>query len=265
VADRSGREFHDAHDLELIARAAAGDLAAAEATAAHRLLAACERCAELAADLRAIAAATRRLPSAADVSSVPSASSSSLALAPRDFRLTEADAARLRRRGWLGIDRLAEVLGGRSRGLGGALAAFGLVGLLVAAGMPSLLGGAGGAATALAPAGESLVQKDVSSAAPAPVEAATAAPAGAAPIPSDTYLISATPDPAAGAAAGGTTSPGADTTNQDASGTPERSRDGGTEAASGWAAVVLALVSAVMLVVGLNLLLAGRTRRRAGP
>jgi hypothetical protein len=252
VADRRGPAFHDAHDLELVARAAAGDLAAGEATNAHALLAACDRCAELAADLRAIAAATRRLPSAATaLSATPPG------IEARDFRLTEADAARLRRRGFLGIRRLVEVIGSRSRGLGGALAAFGLVGLLVAAGMPSLLGGAGGAATTLAPTGEGLIQKEAAS-----EGAASAAPA-AAPIPSDTSFLAATADPAGAGSADAAAA--SDAAGTDASRAAAGSRDDGADASSGWSAVALAMISVVVLVVGLNLLLAGRNGRRAGP
>lgn len=256
MADRRGAAFHDGHDLELVARAAAGDLAEREATAAHALLAACDRCAELAADLRAIAAATRRLPSASER---VAAGSTRVPISGRDFRLTEADAARLRRRGILGIGRFGELLGRRSQGFGGALATLGLVGLLVAVGMPSLPGGAGGAATSLAPAGESLLQKEAATEAPPLGGAATAAPA-AAPIPSDAYLLEATPDPALDSAAAG---PESDTTAGSAS-DAQRAADGAGDddagASAGWAAVVLALVSAAVLVVGLNLLLAGRGR-----
>ncbi|HSO29002.1 MAG TPA: hypothetical protein VLS28_03810 [Candidatus Sulfomarinibacteraceae bacterium] len=253
MADRYGPEFHEAHDLEQVARAAAGDLAAGEVTAAHRLLAACDRCAALAADLRAIAAATRRLPSASAALPASSARPPRPAGPARDFRLTEADAARLRRRGWPGIGRLGEILGSRSRGFGGALATFGLVGLLVAAGMPTLLGGAGGAGSALAPAGESLAQQQAASAAPASVEAVPAGPIEA-PAPTDLYRLTATDAPARGAMAVGDAARPADDTG-----------DAATDASSGWFAVALALVSAVVLVVGLNLLLAGRNGRRAGP
>ncbi|HEX5589908.1 MAG TPA: hypothetical protein VFX65_06430 [Candidatus Limnocylindrales bacterium] len=130
---------HDRHDLELVARSAAGELVASEAVAARDLLGACDACAALATDLRAIAAATRALPSAR--------TGASPAPAPRDFRLTESDAARLRRRSF-GISWRGGVLGNRARGLGGALATLGLVGLLVSAGLPGILAGAGGAALA---------------------------------------------------------------------------------------------------------------------
>ena len=71
------------HDETLIARLAVDDLAdrRARRPARPRLVADCPACAELLADLRAIAAATAALPAPRRT---------------RDFRLTEADAARLR-------------------------------------------------------------------------------------------------------------------------------------------------------------------------
>lgn len=139
MADRSARAAdHASHDLELVARAAAGDLAASEAIAGRDLLAACPACAAIASDLRAIASATRTLPDAA--------ARSARLHAPRDFRLSPADAARLRRRGFLGLGRRLAGLGfgGRAQGFGGALVSLGLVGLLVSAGVPALFGGAAG-------------------------------------------------------------------------------------------------------------------------
>ena len=112
---------HATHDVELIAREASGDLAAGEALAARDLLASCPACVALAGDIRAIAAATRELRSVPDQATT--------ARAPRDFRLTEADATRLRRRSWFGIRSWPSP--GRVRGLGGALATLGLVGVLV--------------------------------------------------------------------------------------------------------------------------------------
>ena len=130
---------HDRHDLELVARTAAGDLDAGEVALARDLLATCDACAQLATDLRAIATATRDLgPAAAGAASIS---------APRDFRLTAADAARLRRRGFLGRADVPQRVAALARGFGGALATLGLVGLLVSAGLPALSGGSAGAAT----------------------------------------------------------------------------------------------------------------------
>ncbi|NJD27847.1 MAG: hypothetical protein FIA92_06070 [Chloroflexi bacterium] len=80
------RNDHDAHDAALIAAHAAGDLTGAGLILANRLLATCDDCAALHADLRAIAASTRAL------QPMPV-----LAAAPRDFRLTPEQASRLRR------------------------------------------------------------------------------------------------------------------------------------------------------------------------
>ncbi len=130
--------------------------------------------------------------------------------------------------------------------------------------MPSLLGGGGaadgqsGGATLLSRAGEGLILKEAASEAPAP---ATAEPA-AAPIPSDEHSLAATPEPPAFDAAGGAP---AETGETDAARAAGDTRGVDAEPPAGWPAVVLALVSAVVLVVGLNLLLAGRNGRRAGP
>ena len=140
---------HAHHDVELVARAAASDLLASEAIAARDLLAACPTCATLAADLRAIASATRALPNAAARSARLSA--------PRDFRLSPDDAARLRPRGIRGLRRRFEELGlgfgATAQGVGGALVSLGLVGILVSAGVPGLFGASGGGATELEAAG----------------------------------------------------------------------------------------------------------------
>ena len=120
------------HDDTLVARLAADDLHGSEAAAARTLVAACPACATLLGDLRAIIHATATLPAPRR---------------PRDFRLTEADAARLRPAGWrailraFGQPRMA-VAGPLATGL----AALGIGGILVA----SLAGGMTGAATGAA-------------------------------------------------------------------------------------------------------------------
>jgi len=73
------------HDETLVARLAAGDVDERERTTATVQLAACPACAQLHDDLRSIMAATADLPAPRRT---------------RDFELTEADAARLRRTGW---------------------------------------------------------------------------------------------------------------------------------------------------------------------
>lgn len=116
------------HDETLIARLAAADLTEPEAAAARELVAACPACAELHADLRSIMAATASLPAPRRT---------------RDFRLTDADATRLRRRGWrrllggFGEPRLAF-----TKPLATGLVTLGIAGLVFAL-APSFLATAG--------------------------------------------------------------------------------------------------------------------------
>jgi hypothetical protein len=146
---------HAQHDLDLIAGHAAGDLSESDLSRAELLLGACTACADLRRDLVAIAAATRSLPAPA---------------APRDYRLTEAQAADLRRGGWI-TSLLRPFAAPRSavRPVAMAFTSLGLAGLLVANVLPALLGGFGSAGAALAPqAGPGGLPAE---------EAATAAPA----------------------------------------------------------------------------------------
>src|SRR5688572_29205323 len=78
---------HDAHDSVLVAALAADDLVGTERDQALDLTRSCSDCALLHDDLRAIARATASAPPP-------------IADRPRDFRLTPADAARLRPNGW---------------------------------------------------------------------------------------------------------------------------------------------------------------------
>ena len=123
------------HDDTLVARLAADDLDGPEAAAARTLVAECPACATLLADLRAIIQATATLPAPRR---------------PRDFRLTEADAARLRPAGWRAILRAfgqprMSVAGPLATGL----AALGIGGLLVATLSGGLAGAAAGTAASL--------------------------------------------------------------------------------------------------------------------
>ena len=231
---------HERHDLELVARAAAGDLAVSEAIAARDLLASCEACASIAADLRAIAVATRALPSA-----------SSLAAAtrtPRDFRLTRADARRLRREGVLGLRGRFGVgrtgFGDIARGLGGALATLGLVGLLVSVGIPALGGGLGAGAGA---------GREVSSAAN-PASAATAATAAS--------KDNASPAPAPDASGVGAALYATDSAIRTEGAIPTESQvpGPGTSSATPW--TIAAGVSVVLLGAGIALVLIGWRSRR---
>lgn len=209
---------HAAHDRELVARAAAGDLDAAEVTTAEALVAQCPDCAALAADLRALAAAVQELGS--DPSRKP-------VRAPRDFRLTDADATRLRRRGVPGLAAAGEAVRRRGRALGGALAALGIAGILLATGMPGLLGAAGGAAP-LELAG-------------APTKEGASLAPNLAPSTTDVDLPAASPDRMR-------STPG---------------WDGGTSSGSGQA--LLAVGSVIALGVGLWLLLVAQRGRSGSP
>jgi hypothetical protein len=235
---------HARHDLELIARVAAGDGSAADARSAAALREACADCRSLDADLRALAAATRALRGAV----APAA--------PRDFRLTAADAARLRQRG---LGRLFGRRGSTStRGMGrfgGGLVAIGLVGLVFGSGVVGSFEGFGGLGTggaqpAAIPASTTASTRAASTGGQkdnatedmvlAPVQTGLALQ----PAPS----ASAVPERGLGGPGAGQASDGA--------------RDG---SASGSRANPLLFASLAALVVGLGLMLAARTGRRAGP
>ncbi len=225
----SGSLRHESHDAELVARFSAGDATTAEVDEAQRWIETCPECSALASDLRAIASATREM-SALAGAGVPAA--------PRDFRLTPGDAARLRRpRPWQIFGTLRAP--GALRGLGGALATLGLVGLLVGAGLPALLGGVGGSAASGSAEGPDATVFGAF----APV-----APAATA----DTRLeIKATGDPQADAEA----EAGATTAGEPAA----ASRDGALSSQA-----TVALGSFATLVLGLALLLASRRGSRQG-
>lgn len=126
--DPAATPHHAQHDATLIAGFAAGDLTAVERTRAQSLVDACTECSSLRDDLVAIASATHALPAAR---------------APRDFRISAEQAARLRRTGWLGT-LLAPFAGSRSaaKPLATAFTTLGLVGVFVAAAIPGMTGGA---------------------------------------------------------------------------------------------------------------------------
>jgi hypothetical protein len=167
---------HDKHDAMLIARLYGGDVSERERETALALVSDCGDCAQLFADLSAISNATRLLPTPPR---------------PRDFALTEADAARLgrpagtRRFGWSGL----------RRSLGGALAALGLVGVLLS-----------GTSSLINPTAHPNTQRFAYDAA-----AATAAPANAAGQPQDGAVTAggATMPPRVATAPGSTSSVGA--------------------------------------------------------
>jgi hypothetical protein len=125
---------HDRHDPMLVAALAADDLAGTDRDQAIALTRTCADCATLHDDLLALARATAAAPPP-------------IATRPRDFRLTPADASRLRPGGWRRL--VAAASSSRlifSRPLGAGLATLGLVGLLV--GNVQLSMGSAGAAPA---------------------------------------------------------------------------------------------------------------------
>lgn len=110
---------HDRHDTMLVAALAAGDLAATDRDQAIALTDSCADCATLRDDLVAIARATASVPPP-------------IAAHGRDFRLTPADAARLRPGGWRRfVAAFSAPRAAVTRPLGVTLTTLGLVGLLI--------------------------------------------------------------------------------------------------------------------------------------
>jgi hypothetical protein len=131
---------HDDHDTGLVAALAAGDATGADRDQATELVRTCPACAALREDLVLLAAATRALPAPRRT---------------RDYRLSEAQAARLRPAGWRRL--LAPFAAPRFRfaaPLGTAMATLGVAGLVLAS-LPGALPMAGDRAPgALATLGE---------------------------------------------------------------------------------------------------------------
>jgi anti-sigma factor RsiW len=160
---------HAQHDVELIAAIVDVDPAMppADRERGERQLTACADCSRLHADLLALRTAV---------------ASASVPARPRDLTLSEADAARLRPRGWRqALAFLGSARDGFSRPLALGLTTFGLVALLVTSIPAGLLGGAAtGGATG---ADLSTVGAAIPEAQPSAAASAEAAPA-AAPAPS---------------------------------------------------------------------------------
>ena len=129
MTDPRGSKGHPAHDTTLVAALADHSLSAADRDAAEALVAACTMCADLKTDVVSLRNATRSLPAP---------------VRPREFMLSEADAARLRPAGWR---RLLTAFGTSrdavSQPLALGLTTLGLAGLLIT-GVPTVLQGAGG-------------------------------------------------------------------------------------------------------------------------
>lgn len=116
----------EAH-ASLIVALDAGDLDGSELERAQALVPACAACAALRDDLAAIRSAMTALPAPAR---------------RRDFRLSDADAARLRPSGWRRLLGWLAAPGSSVRPLATGLATLGVVGLLLTAGLPGIGGGA---------------------------------------------------------------------------------------------------------------------------
>ncbi len=127
---------HTTHDELLLAAFAAGDdLGPADAARAAALTADCPSCAALVADIRDLMAATAALPAPAR---------------RRDFRLTDADAARLRPAGWRGlVAAFGDARFAFTRPLAAGLVTVGIAGLLLAV-TPGILAPAGGSTAFMA-------------------------------------------------------------------------------------------------------------------
>lgn len=181
------------HDETLIARLAVDDFANGDRDRdrATALAAECPACAELLVDLRTIAEVTAALPAPRRT---------------RDFRLTEADAARLRPTGWRGaMARLASPDFAFTRPLAAGLATLGVAGLLLVS-LPSSLGGSAASMpeAAHAPAAGNAVGGP-SAAPPYSAPSSALAPALAQPQPAATArdTVGTGAPPAAGASSGG--------------------------------------------------------------
>ena len=277
MADRarplSGTASHEEHDVELVvelATARPGSAVGLDLGAAEALVAACDACATLASDVRSMAGAIVAL-------DVPER--------PRDFRLTEPDAARLRPttgRRILGLLRRPRLNVGQPVAAG--LTALGLAGLLVTTlpvGGPT--GSTTGSAPAQAPAVDSVAEPQNQ-----PLQASPAASGGTTEIqpgsgagaPAASGDASAEGEPTQ-AAAGVAASPAAEVAGESPVSRDTSGEGGGgriqalpgttpapavgvgmPEVAPGpnIARVTLALASAGLVVVGLALLLAGRRR-----
>jgi hypothetical protein len=264
---RTAATPHSAHDELLIARLYAGDVDVREREHALEMVSGCEDCAALFADLAAIAEATAALP-------VPRR--------PRDFALTQEDAARLRpRRG-----RAARLLGmGRRRSFGGALVALGFAGVVATSAL-SLLSGVG-TSTALDLAqqdGRFAAQATSAPAVPAynnasgnPVPAPSTAPVAVAASSAGVGTAAETVPPTAGptslaahdqtttsstlAPAGGVAGAGTGTLPPDAQGSIKTPIQATTQPGPDARLLVL-LGSAAVLVIGLAVLLLPMIRRR---
>ncbi|HYK95196.1 MAG TPA: hypothetical protein VE011_04915 [Candidatus Dormibacteraeota bacterium] len=194
------RVNHPQHDLELVAAWAAGEATGADLERAERLLDACDRCVSISRDLRLITLALQELPAVDAMPALPPA--------PRDFRLTPEQAARLHPSAPLvrWTDRLVAAVAALGKPVGVSLATLGLVGLLVGTSSLGVPGRSAASATSAPVAADHLA-----TAAPAPggeggaagnVPAATSASGGTGPGPKSTDTSQDAYRGGAGASAG---------------------------------------------------------------
>jgi hypothetical protein len=251
---------HEGHDPLLVAALAAGDLAGPDRDRAVSLTRSCAECASLHDDLVSIARATAGV-------------APPMAMPVRDFRLTPADARRLRPAGWRRL--LHSFASPRRRAvvrpLGIGLATLGLFGLLVgniqlgaAGAAPASSSGAAGAGTAeQAPVDALHDQGAVASAAPAVEGSADygAAASAAASGPARS-AIAAAPVPASSASRNAVTSQGSSEATR---GQPETIQPLIVETPGGSPATsmsVLQVASIAAIVLGLGLLVLSARRGR---
>jgi len=255
---------HDRHDPMLVAALAADDLAGIDRDQAIALTSSCAECALLRDDLVALARASASAPPP-------------IATRPRDFRLTPADAARLRPDGWRRlVAALSRPRSAVTRPLGMSLATLGLVGLLVAnvqipfgstAAMPEAVGAASQAGAAPAASARDMVTADgVSdpSAGPelqgAPAAGASAPAASAAALDNRSYSFGA-----ATGAPGGVAQPVAPNPTGGKAAATERATGGLYSLEDGDVSGPfrpLNLLFGAALVIGVGLLLVARRRGR---
>ena len=161
---------HDSHDLMLVSAWAAGDAGPADDARVRAILASCTDCAALVADIRAIAAATAALPAPTRM---------------RDFRLSDADAARLRPAAWrLALRAFGSPALAFTRPLAAGLTTLGLVGIVVTSVPMGMFSAATGGAAGAAPQSS----QELAQTRDAPDTFASPASGGAAPQPGATSV-----------------------------------------------------------------------------
>lgn len=263
---RPGTADHAAHDTMLVASLVDHSLSGTDRAAAEAVVDACDRCAEIHADLAALVTATRRMPTPAR---------------PQEYTLSVGQAARLRSpwRRFLGV--IGSPRDAISKPLAVGLTTLGIVGLLLtsipsmslgsassaggpaalpaassAAGAPERVSGGGAEATGASDlSGEASTTNDAASTPPqAAMAASPAAPANQRPEPGGTPL----PDGAGTVRGQAQPSPatvvapiinGSGKAIGSAPADQQGTLDGANAAASGGPS--LSLISAVLLVVGL--------------